>query len=190
MALFLFQKMIIFGNNESKKNKKMNYFKKIIVAATLLFSFLAFSQLGDGVYFGKKRYEKVEIILENGQSHIGYIRDFTNYRHSFNTFSEMQSLEKKLGLLTKKFYFRKNENAEDTEISIDDLKSIIVLNAENNGENVRWDKLKLKTINSSYKPVDLKKKAMIPLCSDGKLKVYGYLIGHAGDINVRFIPIF
>ncbi len=168
----------------------MNYLKKIFPLLLFLFSLSVEAQLGEGIYFGRKRYEKAEIILENGTNRTGYIRDFTNYKHKANSFSRFNSLEKNLGFLVKKFYFRTTKDSKDEKIRIGDVKSIIILDANSGEEVMHLDKLKLKTINSSYEAVKLRKEVMLPLISEGKWKIYGFSVGRAFLGHTIFVPYF
>ncbi len=153
----------------------MNYLKKIFPLFLFLFSLSVEAQLGEGIYFGKERYERAEIKLENGTSRTGYIKDFTNYERKAMMNGEFYSIERNIGLLTNEFYFRDTENASDEKISIDDIKTLIILDKEGGEEVRRMDKLKVKTINSAYKVVDPKKTMLLPLQSDGKVQIYGFL---------------
>lgn len=154
----------------------MNYFKKIIVAATLLFSFLAFSQLQSGFYFGKRPLSKADIVMEDGTHREGYLKSFLMPKFFETGMGAFKTLEKSLHLDTKEFKFQKTKTSPVEIININDVKTIYLINEQDKLDVIQFDKMKLKTVNSKMEVVDLDRTVILPLQSDGKLKIYGFSI--------------
>lgn len=128
--------------------------KKLITAFFLLFYIYAFSQLD--LYFGKKPYVEAEIIMENGDIKTGFLQDFHTPRFVESDMGFLGGIEKKLKFETKEFKFKEDKTSTEQVIKIEDLKRIVVLNRDGS-ERLVYDKMKLKTINSSNEIVDLNK---------------------------------
>lgn len=149
--------------------------KKLITLFSFLISFLAFSQVD--IYFGKKPFVGAEIILENGDIKTGYLQDFHTPRFVETEMGFLSGIEKKLKFETKEFKFKEEQTSVLEIIKIEDLKRIVILNKDGS-EKLVYDKMKLKTINSSNEVIDVNKTVVLPLEQEGKINLYG--------INVAF----
>lgn len=119
---------------------------------------------------------KADLIMENGETLHGYLQDFNlpNFVESglVNSFKRVESI---YHYDAKFFKFKNDEKGEVREIPMTDIKSIAVM--ENDGsDKLRFDKMKLKTINSKYETEDLDMTVMLPLQSEGKINLYGFSV--------------
>ena len=71
-----------------------------------------------------------------------------------------------------KYKFRKNANSPLEKISLDTIQSVAIYNKGNT--ITRWDKLKIKKINSKLELVDTDLELFIPLFYEGKINLYVY----------------
>lgn len=163
--------------------------KKLILVIFYLLSIVIYAQTTSSA-FGNKTLN-AEIILENGETKNGLLKDFQTKKYVEWDGMNLTSIEKVLQYETKQFRFiEKSSNKEET-IDISNIKSIIILNNDNS-DRIRYDKMKLKTINSNYEVVDLKKMVILPLEQEGKLSLYGitfYSVGNGTkNQTTMFIP--
>lgn len=149
--------------------------KKLITLFSLLFYISAFSQLD--VYFGRKPYVEAEIIMENGDIKTGFLQNFQTPRFVESDMGFLGGIEKKLKFETKEFKFKEDKTSALQIIKIEDLNRIIILNTDGS-EKLVYDKMKLKTINSSNEVIDVSKTVVLPLEQEGKINLYG--------INIAF----
>jgi hypothetical protein len=125
---------------------------------------------------GKRPFVKADLMMENGETLHGYLKDFSIPRFIesgvVNSFKRVESV---YHFDTKIFKFKSSENAEATDILQSEIKSIIVVN-EDGSDRIRFDKMKLKTINSKYEIEDLDLTVMLPLQSESKINLYGFSV--------------
>lgn len=163
--------------------------KKSTLVIFCLLSIVIYAQKTSAT-FGNKTLN-AEIILENGETKNGLLKDFQTKKYVEWDGMNLISIEKALQYETKQFRFiEKSSNKEET-VDISSIKSIIILNNDNS-DRIRYDKMKLKTINSNYEVVDLKKTVILPLEQEGKLSLYGitfYSVGNGTKHQTTmFIP--
>lgn len=125
---------------------------------------------------GKRPFMKADLMMENGDTLHGYLENFNISRFIesgvVNSFKRIESV---YHFDTKVFKFKNSEEAEATDIPLTNIKSIIVLN-DDGSDLRRFDKMKLKTINSKYEIEDLDLTVMLPLQSEGKINLYGFSV--------------
>jgi hypothetical protein len=125
---------------------------------------------------GKRPFMKADLMMENGETLHGYLKDFSIPRFIesgvVNSFKRVESV---YHFDTKVFQFKSSEKAEVKDIPLTDIKSIIVLN-DDESDSKRFDKMKLKTVNSKYEIEDLDLTVMLPLQSEGKINLYGFSV--------------
>lgn len=141
--------------------------KHVFLLICCLTSLIAFGQKDTDYFFGRKKTVKAEILMENGTTKTGFLKSFPILKRNF----ALQSLEKNLD--SKEFEFIASNSNNSEKIKISDIKTITTLN-DDNSESIRYDKMKLKTINSKYEIVDLNKTVLLPLEQEGKLNLYGF----------------
>lgn len=102
-----------------------------------------------------------------------------------------ETFEKMLQLDKVKFKFKKDENSPLVPISLDSVKSIAVL--EDNKEVTRWDKIKIKKINSKLEAYETSSSIFLPLVYEGSINLYAFFMDEitTGDIgaNGRFVRV-
>lgn len=126
--------------------------------------------------FGKKPYLEADLFMENGKTLHGYLQDFNLPRFIESDFANnFKRLESVYHYDSKYFKFKSSEEAKVQEIPMSEIKSIVFVD-ENGFDKVRFDKMKLKTINSKYEVEDLDMTVMLPLQSEGKINLYGFSI--------------
>ncbi|CAA7389600.1 hypothetical protein [Chryseobacterium fistulae] len=162
--------------------------KKLITLIYILSSTLSFSQLSK-----KNDLLAAEVMMEDGSTKTGFLKDFVQPIVSGDgLISGPINIEKKLNLDTKEFKFQKTKDSDSEILNIDNIKSIIIYeDQENEEENIRYDKAKLKTVNSKYEIIDLNKTVMLPLFKGGKINLYGFFIGNTPEhvtSSSLFIP--
>lgn len=148
--------------------------RKIFILVIGLFCTQLFCQAS--ISFAKKPYMEVDLVMENGQTVHGYLQDFNLPKFIESDFANnFKRIESVYHYDSKYFKFKSSENAKAQEIPMTDIKSIIVLE-EDGSDRVKFDKMKLKTINSKYEIEDLDMTVMLPLQSEGKINLYGFSV--------------
>lgn len=113
------------------------------------------------------------IIVKTDQSVItGLVKEFgvSNTFEMRGAWDNFSSMESKLHLDQKSFDFKTDLQAESQNISLEELQSVTILNDEK--AIVRYDKVKLKTINTKMEVVDLEREVLVPLYREGKINLY------------------
>jgi hypothetical protein len=119
---------------------------------------------------------KADLLMENGQIMHGYLKDFLIPRFVESAIvNDFKRIESAYHFDTKIFKFKNSEDADAQEIELKDIKSIIILDGEDS-DIMKFDKMKLKTINSKYEVEDLNLTVMLPLQSEGKINLYGFSV--------------
>ncbi len=159
--------------------------KKIILILSIL-AICQSIQAQDIVFFtSKKNFISSEIVLNNGNTITGFIKDFrlphTIEVHGFTY--DFSPIESKINLDRTTFKFKKEMNGSVENLNLLDIKSIKLMEED----TIKYEKLKLKTINSSLKVVNLEREVMIPLISENKINLYGLMVNQC-SINCR--PMF
>jgi len=118
-----------------------------------------------------KEFISCEIELSDGNIINGYIKDFTLPNTvEFRTIGfEFKSIESKLKLDRKTFKFKKDISGNTENLKLESIQSIVLKDLD----TVKYEKLKLKTINSDIVAVDLNREVMIPLIKEGAINLYG-----------------
>lgn len=143
------------------------------------------------ISLSKKEFISSEIVLNNGDIVLGFIKDFTlpktievrGLTYDFN------SIESKLYLDRTKFKFKKEINGTVENLDLADIKSIKLMA----DDTIKYEKLKLKTINSNSDVVDLEREVMIPLIKEGKINLYGLKVfecSNAYDCFLMYILVY
>ncbi|WP_027387974.1 hypothetical protein [Chryseobacterium gregarium] len=149
--------------------------KKLFILILGFFFAQSFGQ-GLDITVGKRPYVKADLLMENGQTKHGYLKDFLipKFVESgiANSFKRVESL---YHYDTKIFKFKSNQDEDAQEIPLTEIKSIIIVD-EDDSDTTRFDKMKLKTINSKYEIEDLDLTVMLPLQSEGKINLYGFSV--------------
>lgn len=142
-----------------------------LILSFVCFLFLQVSKAQEVVfYFAKKEFIPTEITLSDGTIKKGYIKDFTLPRTvEFRGFLyDYKKIESKLLMDRKIFKFKSAPDATVENIDFSNISSLIL-----KGEDtIRYDKLKLKTVNSDLEVVDLNMEIMAPLAVEGKINIY------------------
>lgn len=163
--------------------------KKTLLIIFCLLNLLFYSQVTSGA-FGNNTLN-AEIILENGEIKNGFLKDFQTKKYVEWDGMNLTTIEKVFQYETKLFKFKEKSSTKEETIDISNVKSIIILNNDDS-ERIRYDKMKLKTINSNYEVIDLKKTVILPLEQEGKLSLYGitfYSVGNGTKHQTTmFIP--
>ena len=145
--------------------------KKIFPILILLFVYQPNNAQIVDVSLVGQQFLPSEIILNNGDTISGYTKDFTAPKAlEFRTGFEFKSIEEQLRLTTTKFKFKREINGEVENLDIADIKAIKFIG---NNNTIKYEKLKLKTINRNAEVVDLERTVMIPLIQEGKINLYG-----------------
>ena len=114
------------------------------------------------------------VIIEKSDHSImtGYVKEFGigNRFQVHGAWDDFRSMESQLHMDQKEFEFKKTPESDAQKILIDDLESITIVNDDQTP--FRFDKVKLKTINSDMQIVDLNRKVLIPLSREGKINLY------------------
>ncbi len=113
------------------------------------------------------------VILKSDQSIMtGLIQEFgvANTFEVHGPWDDFRSIESLLHLDQKIFNFKKDLQSESQKISIDELRSITLLDADQN--TVCYDKVKLKAINSKMEVLDLNRVILAPVRREGKINLY------------------
>ncbi len=112
-----------------------------------------------------------EIILNNGDTISGYTADFTAPKAlELRTGFDFRSIEERLRLTSTKFKFKSEINGKVENLDIADIKAIKFIEYK---DTIKFEKLKLKTVNRNAEVVDLERIVMIPLIQEGKINLYG-----------------
>jgi hypothetical protein len=142
--------------------------KLILVLAILSSQFT----IGQEIYISKekKEYIPADILMENGDTITGFIKDFTKSKtiEIRGPGYDFKSLEKQLNLNNTNFNFKRQEDGPEEKLESKDIKKIIF-----DEETTIFEKLKLKTVNSKLEIIDIKYEVMIPLLEEGKINIYG-----------------
>ncbi|WP_294210349.1 hypothetical protein [uncultured Chryseobacterium sp.] len=149
--------------------------KKIFI---LVMAFLYANSFAQGltVTAGKRPFLNADLILENGQTLHGYLKDFTLPKFIESEIANnFKRVESSYHYDTKIFKFKSSEEADTQEIPLTDIKSIVIVD-DSGADRIRFDKMKLKTINSKYEVEDLNLTVMLPLQSEGKINLYGFSV--------------
>lgn len=158
--------------------------KKIIL---LLILICQKSNAQDVVFtISKKEYIPTEIVLNDGKIISGFIKDFTLPKTiEFRGLGyDFKSIESKLNLDRTKFKFKKEINGSVEDLDLIDIKSITLKEED----TTKYEKLKLKTINSNSEVIDLKREVMIPVIKEGKINLYGLRAYQcAGPCEMMFV---
>lgn len=145
---------------------------KTVLAFTLLFVIAIQSNSQEIIFdFSTKEFVPSEITLTNGSVIHGYIKGFALPKSvEFKGLgSEFNSIESKLYLDRTTFKYRASEEAETKMMDLEDITSILL-----KGEDtIRYEKLKMKTINAKNEVIDLNKVVMMPLLKEGPINLYG-----------------
>lgn len=136
------------------------------------------------LYTGKKDYLPAKIVLTNGKTINGYIKDFTlpKFIRFQGPFSEFKSYEKKLNLDRTKFRFKYTSESESLPIHADSIQTIML----NEDKPVEYEKMKLKTINNKNKLVDTNLEVFLPLIERGDIDLYGL---NVVDSNEKLVTV-
>lgn len=129
--------------------------------------------------FSTKAFIPSEITLTNGSVLNGFIRDFSLPKSvEFRGLGyEFNSIESKLFLDRRTFKYRASEEGETKIMDLDDITSILL-----KGEDtIRYEKLKLKTINTKNEVIDLNKEVIMPLLREGPINLYGLGVSHCRE---------
>lgn len=120
---------------------------------------------------GSREYIPCEITLDDGSILNGFIKDFTLPKtFEFRGFGyDFSAIESKLKLDTKTFKYRKTLKGENEKVSLENVHSIFLKGSE----NIKYEKIRLKTINSKNEVVDLNREIMIPLIREDEINLYG-----------------
>lgn len=152
--------------------------------------------------FSSKEFIPSEITLNDGSIMNGFIKDFTlpksvEFRGLGYDFS---SIESKLNLDATSIKYRSSKEGSTELLDIKNIKSILLKSED----TVRYEKLKLKTINTKNEVIDLNREVMIPLLKEGPINLYGltayscqngcemmYVIAYIKNVNqdYAYIPI-
>jgi hypothetical protein len=118
-----------------------------------------------------KDYIPCEIALDDGDILKGYIKDFTLPKTvEFRTPAfDFSSIESKLNLDKTSFKFKNKLNEDVQKLSLENIHSIVLMDSD----TIKYEKLKIKTINSKNEVIDLDKEVMIPLYKEDKINLYG-----------------
>ncbi|MCJ8155168.1 hypothetical protein MKJ01_15475 [Chryseobacterium sp. SSA4.19] len=149
--------------------------KKLFILLLGFFFAQSFCQ-GLDINFGKRPYVKADLLMENGQTRHGYLKDFLIPKFlESGIVNDFKRVESVYHFDTKIFKFKNNKDEDAQEISLTEIKSIIIID-EDGSDTTRFDKMKLKTINSKYQVEDLDLTVILPLQSEGKINLYGFSV--------------
>ncbi len=139
--------------------------------------------------FSKKEFLNTVIELDNGKKLTGFVKDFTlpntvEFRGIEYGFS---SIESKLNLDRTKFKFKKSLESKMEFIGTDSIKSIVLTDKD----TLKYEKIKLKTLNSKLEIIDLEREVMAPLIKKGKINLYAYRVYKVlGKKNLMYIVAY
>ena len=145
--------------------------KKFYLFWILIFGISAYSQTVVTT-IGKKKWLSAVIVKTDKSVLTGLIKEF-GVQNTFEVrgiWDEFTSIESKLHLDQKSFDFKKDSDAAEQNLSIDEVQTITILYGD--ASTVRYDKVKLKTINTKMEAVDLKREVLLPLYREGKINLY------------------
>ena len=145
--------------------------KKTILILSILFICQSIHSQNIIFFLSKKNFISSEIVLHNGQTLTGFIKDFT-LPHTIEVRGfayDFSPIESKLNLDRTTFKFKKEMSGSVENLNLADIQSIKLM-AE---DTIKFEKLKLKTINSSLEVVNLEREAMIPIITENKINLYG-----------------
>lgn len=134
----------------------------------------------------KKDFIASEIVMNDGTVITGFIKDFTlpNTIEFRGIGFDFKSIESKLSLDRSEFNYKSEEKGPVEKLKLTDIQSI-VLKAE---DTIKYEKIKLKTINSKLEVVDLEREIMAPLIEEGKINLYGFTVYEcSGNCIMTFV---
>ncbi|MCF1193902.1 hypothetical protein [Mangrovimonas futianensis] len=148
--------------------------KFLLQIVFLLFVTSTYSQLVFN--FSKKEYIPCEIELSDGNTLRGFVKDFDE--PNAVEFSGYQfSIESRTNLDRKFYTFVKELKGEKQDIMLEDIQSILLKDED----TIKYEKIKVKTINSNMEVVDLNREVMIPLLREGDINLYGIKVYNCGS---------
>ncbi len=115
------------------------------------------------------RFQKAEVLFNDGHSEIGFVRSFLEQRVMTAGFSN--NLEHELNLDDKIIKFKITEDAETKDLSIDDIKQITIF-YENNYTAI-YRALFLKELDKKGNFKEKSRRVFLPLLKEGKINIYG-----------------
>ncbi|HEX8561612.1 MAG TPA: hypothetical protein VF676_01415 [Flavobacterium sp.] len=141
----------------------------------ILFSILIFqnicSQTVD-ISLQKKEFIPGDIVMKNGDTVSGFIKDFTLPRtFEFQGLGfDFNSIESRLHLDRSKFTFRRELKSANENLDLDNIKSITL---KEEADTTKFEKIKLKTVNANLEVIDLNREIMVPVIREGEINLYG-----------------
>lgn len=160
--------------------------RKFFGAVSLLFfAVLASSQI---LIQPRKYFLPAEILLENGETKTGLVKQFENTMFHDNGIPlGIGNIEGQLNLDVDKLRFKATENAAEETIPVEQVKSVVFMETHD-GKTIeeRFDKAKLKSVNNRNEIVDLHKTVMLPFLKGGKVNIYGLFLGSAAITPTSF----
>lgn len=122
--------------------------------------------------FSKKEYIPCKITLEDGTVKEGFVKDFSmpNTFEVQGFWNDFKSIESKVKLDKADFKFRETIKGETQKIVLSNIHAITLM--EEN-DTIRYEKLKLKTVNSKSEVIDLEREIMVPLLRKDNINLYG-----------------
>jgi hypothetical protein len=149
--------------------------KKLFILILGFFFAQSFCQ-GLGITFGKRPYVKADLLMENGQTEHGYLKDFLIPKFVESSIvNDFKRVESVYHFDTKIFKFKSNKDEDVLEIPLTEIKSVIIID-DDGSDRTRFDKMKPKTINSKYQVEDLDLTVILPLQSEGKINLYEFSV--------------
>jgi len=151
------------------KNKKLKKMKKLLPVLLMLVSQINFAQSVE-LSTKRKDYIAADIVMESGDTISGFIKDFTVPRTiEFEGFDfGFGTIESSINIDRAKFTFKKQIDGEVEKLELKNIKLIIF-----DEETTKFEKLKLKTVNSQLEIVDVKNEVLVPIIEEGIINLYG-----------------
>lgn len=142
----------------------------------LVFFIFTFSYSQNVLFnFSKKEFIKSEIEFKSGTKIKGFVKDFNapNTVEFRNFDFNFKSIESKLKLDRETIIFKESKDSKSRKIGTDSIKSVVLFEDD---DTIKYEKIKLKTINSSLKLIDLEREIMVPLIREDKINLYGLVV--------------
>src|SRR5690606_15506713 len=140
----------------------------VVILALFLPQFTMQSQII--INFNSKKYIPCEITFDDNTVVSGFVKDFRLPRTIEIAGYDLGTIESQLNLDRSKFKFKTTNDGSAKDITLSNIKFITLI--EEDGDT-KYEKLRLKTINSKSEVVDLKREIMVPLLREGNINLYG-----------------
>lgn len=145
--------------------------KKLIIILITFTAFLSNAQIKlKNIGHKNSDFEDVVITLENGNIVTGMIKNFHNETIKPDLFDAFSTLETQADLGLKKYQFKKDKNSPLQPLSLDSVKTVVVM--KDRQEIIRWDKLKVKKVMGDLSLKEAKREIFMPLYREGKINMY------------------